>query len=281
MVLRRLTGAPVLNGNWYQLIFVRNGATKDISYYQNGVLVGTFNDVNDEFLPQDEAGYNITLLKDEEDNTEETDGLIAKAAIFNKALTKPRFRNVFNNICNIDLIVLPVSLQTFIAKKDGSKVDLTWTTSSEQNNRGFEVQRSNNGSAYTTIGFVNSVGNTTTEVKYQFTDPSPLPGKNYYRLKQIDIANRATLSAIRILDMSKELQDLQVYPNPSHNFITIMNIKAGNLLYVFDGQGRSVLTKRATNSQESIPVDKLSSGVYILQVADGDGSKRSIRFTKF
>jgi len=276
-----ITGAPIAPNTWYHLIFVRNGATKDISYYQNGVLVGTFNDADDEFMPKDEVGYNITFLKDDADNTEESDGLIAKAALFNKALTQAQITERFNNICNTNLIVLPIVLKNFTAKKDGSKVDLTWTTSSEQNNRGFEIQRSNNGSAYTAIGFVNSVGNSTTEVKYQFTDPAPLPGKNYYRLKEIGLDNRATLSGIRILDMSKELQDLQVYPNPSHNFITIMNIKAGNLLFVFDSQGRSVLTKRATDSQENIPVEKLSSGVYVLQVTDGDGSKRSIRFTKF
>jgi hypothetical protein len=276
-----ITGGPVSNNTWYHLVFVRNGATKEISYYQNGVLIGSITDTNDEFVPQNEASYNITLLKDEADFTEEADGQIAKAAVFNKALTPTQVLERFNNICNTNLIILPVSLKNFIAKKEGSKVDLTWTTSSETNNLGFEVQRSNNGSAYTKIGFVSSVGNTTAEVKYQFTDPAPLPGKNYYRLKQIGLDNRTTLSAIRILDISKELQDLQVYPNPSHNILTILNIKSGNLLNVFDSQGRAVLSKRANNGQETIATEKLSSGVYILQVTDDTGNRRSIRFTKF
>lgn len=276
-----ITGGPVANNTWYHLVFVRNGATKDISYYQNGVLIGSINDANDEFVPQNEASYNITFLKDDVDNTEEADGQIAKAAVFNKALTQTQIQERLDNICNTNLIILPVSLKNFIAKKDGSKVDLTWTTSSEENNRGFEVQRSNNGSAYTTIGFVNSLGNTTTEVKYQFTDPSPLPGKNYYRLRQIGFDNRITLSPIRILDITKDLQDLQVYPNPAHNVLTILNIKAGNLLNVFDSQGRSVLSKRANNGQESITTEKLSSGIYILQVIDDNGKRRSVRFTKF
>jgi hypothetical protein len=266
---------------WYHLVFTRDASTKVISYYQNNVLIGTYTDTNDQFVPFEENNYNITFLKDDADITEESSGKIAKASIFNAVLTTAQLQERFDNICNTNMIILPVALKNFNAKKAGRQVELSWTTSVEQNNRGFDVQRSSNGSAFTTIGFVNSVGNTTLETTYHFTDASPQTGKNYYRLRQVSNDNRSTFSTIRLLDMSKDLQDLQLYPNPANTVITIVNIKAGNLLSIYDSQGRSVLTKRATNSQEDIQVEKLSSGVYILQITNSDGTKRSIRFAKF
>jgi hypothetical protein len=207
--------------------------------------------------------------------------MIAKAAVFNKVLTPDQVLERYNNVCNSALIILPVKLTNFTAKKAGTQVQLAWTTSSEVDSRGFEVQRSNDGTAYETLGFVNGAGNSTLEQNYHFTDAAPKAGKNYYRLKVVDLNNHSTYSVIRILDMSKALQDLQLYPNPANNAITVVNIKAGNLLTVFDMHGRSVLTKRAANTQENIQVNHLAAGIYVMQITDNDGSKRAIRFTKF
>ena len=273
-----ITGAPLTTGTWYHLVFVRDAAGL-ISYYQNGVLVGTFPDVLNDFIPQGANDNDITFLKD--DGGEESAGRIRKVGIFNVPLPAADVLERFNNICNTALVVLPVSLKSFTAIKADNQVQLTWTTALEENNLGFEVQRSNDGITYTTVGFVKGNGTSSQDNTYYFTDPSPLPGNNYYRLKQIDITNFATFSTIRRINMDKIRQDLQLFPNPARGSITITNIKAGDLLSIFNTHGNLIIRRTASSGQESVSVEKLAAGVYVLQVTDKENSKRIIRFTKF
>jgi hypothetical protein len=177
-------------------------------------------------------------------------------------------------------VVLPVSLKLFTAVKVDRAVRLSWTTASEENNLGFEVQRSSDGVTYTTIGFVKGSGTSAQENSYTFTDITPSTGRNYYRLKQVDITNLAVFSSIRRIDMDQLLQGIQLFPNPSRDMITITNIKAGDRLSIFNLQGNLIHRKTASSGQESISVGKLASGVYVLQVTDAQNNKRVIRFNK-
>jgi len=279
-----LGGITLNTGTWYHIIITRDANTKDVRVYIGDAVASPaqvstpFTDAGDNLVPVESNAYNISFLKD--DGTEESDGQIAKAAVFNKVLSTAQMLERYDNICNANLIVLPVTLKSFNAQKVGKVVELTWVTATELNNLGFEVQRSTDGVNYTAIGFVKGVGNSTTEVTYHFTDDAPLTGKGYYRLKQLNMDNQFKLSAVRWIDFARTIQGLQVYPNPSHSIITIVNLKAGNTLNIFDSFGRLVRSKKATDTQETLPVDQLSSGVYILQVIDATGNKRSIRFTR-
>lgn len=274
-----IAAAPLTVNTWYHLVFTRNSAGL-ISYYQNGALIGTYDDsAGDDFIPQGPNGNVITLLKD--DDADESNGKIAKVGIFNAVLALTDVQERFNNICNANLVILPISLKSFTAVKVDKEVQLTWVTATEENNLGFEVQRSKDGINYTTIGFVKGSGTSTQENTYRFTDPSPLAGNNYYRLKQIDITNLATFSTIRRINMDKIKQDIHLFPNPARGTITITNIKAGDQLSIFNIQGNLVARKTASSGQESVSVEKFASGVYMLQVTDKENSNRIIRFTKF
>ncbi len=70
------------------------------------------------------------------------------------------------------------------SNKDDNKVELDWSTYSETNNRGFEVQRSDDGINFDPIGFIKSQAVSGSGARYTFTDPFPFKGKNYYRLLQ-------------------------------------------------------------------------------------------------
>ncbi|MEJ0101652.1 MAG: LamG-like jellyroll fold domain-containing protein [Bacteroidota bacterium] len=84
---------------WYHIIFTRNGATKDVSLYVNNVFVGTYNDAADVFVPKAINSNLITFLKDDVDNTEESDGSVARLSVFNKVLTRSQIANSYNNVC--------------------------------------------------------------------------------------------------------------------------------------------------------------------------------------
>jgi hypothetical protein len=81
--------------------------------------------------------------------------------------------------------VIPVELTSFEAKANGLDVELNWTTATEINNHGFEIQRKLTDD-FVTVGFVKGNGHSTSLKKYSFTDKELIEGNYVYRLKQID-----------------------------------------------------------------------------------------------
>ena len=66
--------------------------------------------------------------------------------------------------------VVPVELTSFTAVSQNQHVTLNWSTATELNNNGFEVQRSVANSDFVTVGFIKGVGTTTEQKEYAFTD---------------------------------------------------------------------------------------------------------------
>ncbi|MCE7992291.1 MAG: hypothetical protein HEP71_09935 [Roseivirga sp.] len=81
---------------------------------------------------------------------------------------------------------LPIVLISFEGKAVDGKVELTWTTGSEEDNSFFTVERSTNGFDFEPILFVNGAGDSKTFINYTATDVNPEEGLMYYRLKQTD-----------------------------------------------------------------------------------------------
>lgn len=119
-------------------------------------------------------------------------------------------------------IIVPVELTSFTATSQNNLVELNWTTATEINNQGFEVQRSTSNSDFVTVGFVEGNGTTTEEHHYTFKDKD-VSGSLRYRLKQIDFDGSYEYSDIVEVEVlgniSYELA--QNYPNP---FNPITNI---------------------------------------------------------
>jgi len=119
---------------------------------------------------------------------------------------------------------LPVELTRFTASSAKGGIILNWTTATEKNNAGFEVQRRSGSTGWQTLGFVQGNGSSNIEHQYMFKDGSLAAGTYTYRLKQID-RNGA-------FDYSNEIQGVvaltpgeytlsQNYPNPFNPTTTI------------------------------------------------------------
>ncbi len=166
---------------------------------------------------------------------------------------------------------VPVELVSFSGKVINEKVLLTWSTATETNNRGFEVQRSTDGKNFMTIGFVEGKGTSTIENSYSFTD-SPSGKKLYYRLKQVDFNGASNYSkVIEINNLSAYSYTLsQNYPNPFNPTTRIQyTIKTPGMvsLKVYDVIGNEVATlvnrDEQTGSYEvSFDGSRLASGIY-------------------
>ena len=115
--------------------------------------------------------------------------------------------------------IIPVELISFTASVSGNKVSLNWSTATEINNRGFEVQRSESGgqrSEWEKVGYAAGFGTTTEPKSYKFTDDKVITGKYSYRLKQLDFNGAFKYSNEIEVNVELPLQFSlsQNYPNP-------------------------------------------------------------------
>lgn len=140
---------------------------------------------------------------------------------------------------------LPVGLVDFNANAGTSDISLTWKTESEHNNRGFQIQRSNNGADWYNLNFVTGSGESSTTRNYTYSDKGLAPGLYYYRLKQEDFDGNSKFSSVVTGRISgKGLVSLfPANPNPVHGISQIrFDLPATQKvkLSVFDVNGREV-----------------------------------------
>ena len=111
---------------------------------------------------------------------------------------------------------LPVEITSFTADIFGNIIDLKWTTATENNNQGFEIQRINENGTFNSVGFVKGNGTTAISSYYSFEDINPQYGMNKYRLKQIDNDGVFTYSSVVSLNFTGNSNFVlyQNYPNP-------------------------------------------------------------------
>jgi len=81
---------------------------------------------------------------------------------------------------------LPITLLSYSMEAQGSQTQIDWVTASEENNAFFTIFRSTDNQTYTEIAQITGNGNSQVELAYSFTDPTPAPGINYYRITQTD-----------------------------------------------------------------------------------------------
>ena len=86
--------------------------------------------------------------------------------------------------------MVPVELTSFTASANGAEVMLNWSTATELNNQGFEVQRKFSSNDFVTIGSVKGHGTTTSLNNYTYVDKLINAGKYFYRLKQTDFGGK-------------------------------------------------------------------------------------------
>jgi hypothetical protein len=172
-----------------------------------------------------------------------------------------------------DCIVTPVTFKAFKAdRKSSSSVGVTWTTASEQNNKGFFVQR-NDGSGWKNVAFVFSAsnnGNSSSDLSYSFNDVNTETAISQYRVQQVDLdgmARYSTIAAVRGLGTSAKLL---VYPNPSANGNVNVVFDDNNSVrdvQVSDAAGRTIKQfKSITNNL--LLIENLKSGFYTIKVTN-------------
>uniref|UniRef100_A0A832DDW7 T9SS type A sorting domain-containing protein n=1 Tax=Ignavibacterium album TaxID=591197 RepID=A0A832DDW7_9BACT len=194
----------------------------------------------------------------------------------------------YSNYVGIDYLqvkgqgYVPVELKSFVASVTGSNVTLNWSTATETNNQGFEIQRSNGGE-YQVVGYVAGHGTTVEPQSYSFTDQNVGAGKYQYRLRQIDYDGKYEYSSVVEVEVlgPKEFSLAQNYPNPFNPTTAIdfnLAVDSKVTLKVFDVLGQEIITLvngnlSAGSHKVSFDASSLNSGVYLYRIdatgADG------------
>lgn len=168
---------------------------------------------------------------------------------------------------------LPVNLVTFEVVKMRSVVQLNWSTASERNSKGFEVERSADGFKWYSISWTDSKaegGNSNGIITYRHTDNAPLPGQNFYRLKLVDLDHSYDYSPVHILKMSAGT--VMIVPNPATENVVLSGLSSGERIVVYDMAGREVYAADATSSSLDIGLRGFAAGVYGIRILRADGS---------
>jgi hypothetical protein len=188
-----------------------------------------------------------------------------------------------NNANNywIDLVyspnfTLPVTLSDFKATVASSDVVVNWKTSLEYNNKGFQLQRSNNGKDWYSLDFVKGAGESNTEKTYNYIDKTLAPGLYYYRLVQTDRDGKTKNSAVVTATVGGKghVSLYQNFPNPFRGTTTIrfdLPVAQKARLSVIDMNGREVkvlLDKMAEagSHQVNLTSDGLSRQLYYIRL---------------
>ena len=172
---------------------------------------------------------------------------------------------------------LPIELLSFTGKLQGENSRLNWSTSFEQNSKGFEVEKSLDGVNFRKIGFVAGAGNSNSTKNYSFTDPQRAVEFNYYRLKLVDIDNTFEYSDVVLVKNAYGKQDVYLAGNPVTNSINIQFAKTPNskvAVSIYDMKGRNVYNATYNNyMQTSLQINVagklLAHGVYSVKVETG------------
>lgn len=174
---------------------------------------------------------------------------------------------------------LPVELSLFTAEIKDKSVLLRWTTVTEVNNYGFELERKSGENEWKKITFIEGHGNSNSPKEYFFTDKNLVDGNKFqYRLKQIDNDGKFEYSdVVEIKIVPAEFALYQNHPNPFNPTTKIryqLPKESKVSIKIYDILGSEI--KELINEQKEpgiyeveFKADNLSSGTYIYRIVAG------------
>lgn len=161
-------------------------------------------------------------------------------------------------------VSLPVTLINFQGKNTPEGNVLTWQTTSETTNYGFEIERSLNAKTFVKAGFIEGNGDTNETKSYSYLDVITEP-VIYYRLKQIDFDQTYSYSRIIIVKGKDQEALTKIYPNPADKQIFIETDNKNQPYQLINEQGL-ILQKASSIPSKPLDTGKLANGVYILNI---------------
>jgi hypothetical protein len=176
---------------------------------------------------------------------------------------------------------LPVSFRAFTAVRNNEAVALKWTTSTETNNLGFEIQRLIGTGKWQVVSFIPTQavnGNSSSDLTYSYTDQNSTRVISQYRIRQVDFDGRSKLTEIRIVRGLGQKGKTMVYPNPSSDgkvSIIFEDVNAIRDIAVTDMSGRMIRQMKGV-SNNNIQIDNLNAGFYTVRILNTETGQQVV-----
>jgi hypothetical protein len=170
---------------------------------------------------------------------------------------------------------LPVELVSFSATLNPkNQVSVVWATAEEVNSSYYSVERSADAVSFQEIGQEKAKGFSSVTTTYTYTDPAPITGTGYYRLKMVDLDGKFKYSRVATVFRNGQAPSLLVLSNPFSDQVRLeVNSPAAGelLLRLTDLEGRVIVRSQQSiqaggNLLNLVPGTALSQGMYLLQV---------------
>jgi hypothetical protein len=160
---------------------------------------------------------------------------------------------------------LGVDLVEFKSEIEGENSVLYWTTLSEKNFAGFEVEKSIDGQKFEKISFVKGAGESSTTNKYHFADARFFQ-TSFYRLKILDTDGSFVYSQV-ISVVKYQKTRLKIVPNPvAENTVQIIKPDFVSEIIVTNIRGEVVIKINSNQAVENLDISNLSSGIYFVKI---------------
>ncbi|MVN78270.1 T9SS type A sorting domain-containing protein [Hymenobacter sp. HMF4947] len=177
---------------------------------------------------------------------------------------------------------LPVELTAFSGRATGTGNLLSWSTASELNSASFVIERSADGTAFSTASSVAAAGNSNTARNYQYLDAAAPAGTSYYRLRQVDQDGTSTYSPVVVINRAEALSTTAkpvAYPTIFSEVlnVTLPGAEAAQAATValYTTEGRQVYTSNVQLSATPLALAELPTmapGLYILRTTTAAGT---------
>jgi hypothetical protein len=167
-----------------------------------------------------------------------------------------------------------------------SDIGVQWNVASEENIKGYEIERSTDGTHFTKVADQASAGNSESAVAYNWLDVAPALGQYYYRIRSISYNDVIGYSNIVKVKLNRSTPAIYVFPNPvTENAIHLQMNGMEKGVYaarLMNNLGQVVMSNYiahmgGTATETLRPANRLLAGIYQLEIAAPDKKITTIK----
>jgi hypothetical protein len=263
-----VTGILNPNNKYYGVFPVNNVATYNITYdYSNDTVAVSNNSSTDLYRrgTADSDWVSAGFAKDATSKTFTNSGLSGASEML--------LGNFTTNPLALDLIDFNIVKST-----DQSKAILTWIVANVEQGASYEIERSRDGVVFLNMGTVSVVTDSKDEKGndvYHFTDATPLPGNNFYRIKVVKADGGFKYFPVKSIQFNAAENRFSLFPNPFDHQLTLSYVSQINTVItvmVYDLIGKEISRQniKVTPAVSQYPIDVAGfpNGSFLLSVRD-------------
>jgi hypothetical protein len=178
--------------------------------------------------------------------------------------------------------ILPISLKNFTVNKiKDATVEVGWDIIHQNSASGYSIEHSLDSKTWKPVGFVPSIANDKYKT-FKYTHTNPGSGLNYYRIHFKDKDEKNNYSEVKIVSLKTHV-NVSLWPNPSQDYLHIQcnySKDAYTKAVIFSGTGNKVNEIDLIQGVNKIAIQKLTPGLYYIQLSGASQERLSLQFVK-